>query len=156
MTEQEGTWAAVRSALQFAAPFPRGDLRTEPANYVTTGVHTTFELMVRYFPRTREWEAAAAHYRTLFAAHDIRPRDILLRPPVRKFDIGPHVQEFPAGLHVEWEDRLTRWTLGVRHALEAGDALLPFPTAAADTLGGGPGAGRPTVDNGAERSRRHC
>ena len=32
------------------------------------------------------------------------------------------------------EDRLTRWTLGVRNALEAGEALPPFPTAAG-TLG---------------------
>ena len=29
-----------------------------------------------------------------------------------------------------WEDRLTRWTLGVRNALEEGEALPPFPTAA--------------------------
>ena len=39
ITEQEGRWAAVRSALQFAALFQRGDLETEPANYVTNGVH---------------------------------------------------------------------------------------------------------------------
>ena len=45
------------------------------------------------------------------------------------------LQDFLADFHVEWEKRLTRWTLGVRHALEAGDALPPFPTATADSLG---------------------
>ena len=29
-----------------------------------------------------------------------------------------------------WEDRLTRWTLGARNALEEGEALPLFPTAA--------------------------
>ena len=37
MTEQGVKWAAVRSALQFAALLQRGDLGTEPASYVTTG-----------------------------------------------------------------------------------------------------------------------
>ena len=95
MTEQARRWAAVRIALQFAALLQRGDFGTEPASYVTTGVHNTFEAMVSAlgrspissfmmcslfsdtldllqeayldFPPTREWEAAAAHYRTLFA-----------------------------------------------------------------------------------------
>ena len=75
----------------------------EPASYVTTGVHNTFELMATAlrrssisssmfcslfsdamdlpqetcldFPRTREWEEAAAHYRTLFVAYIIRPQE---------------------------------------------------------------------------------
>ena len=94
-----GILTAVRSALQFAALRPRGDLGTEPASYVTTGVHTTFELMVSTFgrnptssfvlcslfsdaldlpqeacldfPRTGEWKAAATHYLTgdLIARH---------------------------------------------------------------------------------------
>ena len=98
-TEQGGRWTVVRSALQFAALLQRGDLRTEPASYVTTGVHTTFELMVSTFgrnptssfvlcslfsdaldlpqeacldfPRTGEWKAAATHYLTgdLIARH---------------------------------------------------------------------------------------
>ena len=49
--------------------------------------------------------------------------------------IGGQVQEFLAGLHAEWEERLTRWTLVVRNTLEAGDALPPFPTAAVATSG---------------------
>ena len=58
----------------------------------------------------------------------------MLQLPNRRLYIGPHVQEFLAGLHVEREECLIRWTLGVRHALEAGDALPPFPTATVDTL----------------------
>ena len=45
-----------------------------------------------------------------------------------------------AGLHVEWEERRIRCTLGVRHAFETGDTLPAFSTATADTLGAvGPG-----------------
>ena len=43
--------------------------------------------------------------------------------------ILPHVQEFLAGLDSTREDGLTRWTLGVRNAVESGDALPPSPTA---------------------------
>ena len=43
----------MRSALQFAALLQRRDLGTEPASYVTTGVHTTFELMLSTFERSR-------------------------------------------------------------------------------------------------------
>ena len=51
--------------------------------------------------------------------------------PNRRIYILPHVQEFfKAGLDSTWEDRLTRWTLGVRNASEEGEALPPFPTAA--------------------------
>lgn len=41
------------------------------------------------------------------------------------------------GLHVEWEERLNRWTLAVRKALKASDVLPPIPTAILDNLGGG-------------------
>lgn len=66
----------------------------------------------------------AAHYREHFAAYAIRQRDILLRFPNRRLCIGPHVKIL--GLHVQWEKRLTRWTLGVRHALEESDVLPLF------------------------------
>ena len=56
--------------------------------------------------------------------------DTVLRLPNRRIYILPHVQEFLAGLDSTWEDRLSRWTLGVRNALEEGEALPPFPTAA--------------------------
>ena len=49
MTEQGERWAAVRSALQCAGLLQRGDLGTEPASYVKTGVRTTFDLMVSTF-----------------------------------------------------------------------------------------------------------
>ena len=67
------------------------------------------------FSRPRECQAAARHYREIFAACANRAQDILLRLPKRRI--------------YTWEDRLTRWALGVRNALEAGDALTPFPTA---------------------------
>ena len=130
----------------------------DPASYVTTGSHDTFEEMVRThgssptssfllcspfgdalglpqgayldFPRPREWRAAASHYREIFAAYGIRPQDTVLRLPNRRIYILPQVQEFLAGLDSTWEDRLTRWTLGVRNALGEGEALPPFPTAA--------------------------
>ena len=83
--------------------------RLVPSSYVTAGSHPTFEFMVRTngrrptssvllcslfsdalglprefylnFPRTREREVAAAHYRERFAAYVIQPRDILLQLP---------------------------------------------------------------------------
>ena len=101
MSEQGGKWAAVSSALQFAGLLERGELSAKSASYVTTGVHNTFEHMVSAlgrsptssfvpcslfgnaldlpqqayldFPRRREWQATAAHYRTLFAAYGIQP-----------------------------------------------------------------------------------
>ena len=82
------------------------------------------------FPQPREWRAAAGHYREILAAYGIRPQNTVLRLPNRRIYILPHVQEFLAGLDFTWEDLLTRWTLGVRNALEEGEALPPFPTAA--------------------------
>ena len=149
--------------------------RLVPASYVTAGSHPTSEHTVRAhgrnptsscvlcslfshalglpqeaylgFPRIREWEMAAAHYRERFAAYTIQPQDILLRLQNRRLHIGHHAQEFLAGPCVKQEERLTRWTLGVRHTLEVGDALPPFPTATADTLGAeGPGPeGEPLI-----------
>ena len=54
----------------------------------------------------------------------------MLRLPNRRVYILPHVREFLAGPDSTWEDRLTRWTLGVRNALKKGEALPPFPKAA--------------------------
>ena len=65
-------------------------------------------------------------------------------------------QEFLTSLHVEWEERLIRWALGVRHELEAGDVLPPFPTETADTLEVVDPGLEGDVDNGVERSGRHC
>ena len=70
---------------------------------------------------------AVGRYRALFAAFGIRSQDALLRPTNRRLHIGPHVQEYAAGLDAEWEERLTRWTLGVQKALEEGTTLRPFP-----------------------------
>ena len=75
------------------------------------------------FSRPREWETAAGRYRTLFAAYAIQPQDILLRHQNQRLYIAPHVQQYLVGLDAECEEQLTRWTLGVRSALEAGDAL---------------------------------
>ena len=151
----------MTSALQFAAILERGDHGTEPVSYVTTGVHTTFEIMVSTlgrsstppfvlcslfsdeldlpqeacpdFPRAREWLEASAQHSTLFAAYGIRQQDILLRLPNRRHYIALQVEEYLAGLDTEWEERSTRWTLGAQRALEAGDALPPFPTVVAST-----------------------
>ena len=82
-------------------------------------------------PHWREWEVAVGRYRTLFVAFGIRSQDILLRLPNRRLYIGPHVQEYLAGLDTEWEERPTRCTLGVQDALEEGIAPPPFPVQAA-------------------------
>lgn len=101
-----------------------------------TGVQNTFELMVSAlgrrppssfvlfplfngaldlpqgaylaFPRTREYEAAEAHSRTLFAAYGIRLQDTFYRPPNRRLYTKPHIHEYLAGLYTEWEERLAR------------------------------------------------
>ena len=153
-----GRWPTVAGALQCAELLKEDGPRLDPASYATAGYHDTFEEMVRThgssptssfllctlsrdalglpqgayldFPRPREWRAAAGHYRAIFAAYGIRPQDTVLRLPNRRIYILPHVQEFSAGLDSTWEDSLTRWTLGVRNALEKGEALPPFPTAA--------------------------
>ena len=146
----------MEGALQFAEPIQEDGARLQPASYVTTDSHETFELVRTHarsptssfllcslfsdaprlpqrayldFARPREWQAAASHYREVFAAYAIRAQDILLWLPNRRIYIPPHVQEFLAGFDSTWEDRLARWTLGVRNALEAGDPLPPFPTA---------------------------
>ena len=52
MTELMERWAAVGRALQFAALLQRDALGTEPASYVTTGFHNTFELMATALRRS--------------------------------------------------------------------------------------------------------
>ena len=87
------------------------------------------------FPRPRERETAAGRSRMLFAAYAIQPQDILLRLPNQRLYIAPHVQQYLVSLDAECEEQLTRWTFGVRSALEAGDALPSFSTAMAATPG---------------------
>lgn len=50
--ERGGGWAVVRGALQFPDLFQRGVPEPEPVSYMTTGVHSTFELMVRALGRS--------------------------------------------------------------------------------------------------------
>ena len=99
MNEHEARLAAMRVALQFAARVRLGIPRPGPASYVTTGVYGMFEFKLRahggspntllcaVFPvprcadlhqreyldflRPKEREAAASHYRTLFAGFAI-------------------------------------------------------------------------------------
>ena len=155
MNGHEGRWGVVRGALQFAARAQLHISGLESASYVTPG--NTFELVLcergrsptssfflffafrdalglpqgAYldFPGPREWDTAAGRYRTLFAAYAIQPQDILLRLPNQRLYIEPHDREYLVGLDAEYEERPTRWTLGVRSALEAGDALPPFSAA---------------------------
>ena len=82
-------------------------------------------------PRTREWEAAVAHYRTRFTAYGLPSQDVLLRLISRRLYIGPHVQAYLAGLDAEGKGRLTTRTLGVQRAMGAGSATPPFLTAVA-------------------------
>ena len=107
--------------------------RPGPASYLTTSVYDSFELMVRsqgrsptssfllyslfgdalglpqapylVFPRSRQWEVAVGRYRALFAAFGIRSQTVLLWFTNRRLYIGPHVQEYLAGLDAEWEER---------------------------------------------------
>ena len=98
MTEPGERWAELRSTMQFS------DLQRDvpgpgPARYLTTGVYSSFELMVRAhgrsrtssfllyslfsdarglsqrayldFARPRQWEAADGRYGALIAALDI-------------------------------------------------------------------------------------
>ena len=161
MNVHEGRWGAVKVALQLAARVGRHISGLELAGYVTTGTYGTFELMLRAhgrsptssfllcslfwdamdlpqgayldFPRPRQWKTAAGRYRVLFAAYDIQPQDILLRNPNQILYIGPRVQEYLVGLDAEFEERLTRGTLGIQSALEASGALPSFSTAMATT-----------------------
>ena len=105
-------WAALRSTVQFADLLQRDVSGPGPASSLTTGIYSSFELMVRAhgssttssvllcslisdalgmpqeayldFPRSREWEVAVDRYRTLFVAFGIRSQDILLRSPNRR------------------------------------------------------------------------
>ena len=154
VNESGGRWAALRNVMQFTELLQRDVPRPGTASYVATSVYSSFELMVNAhgrsptssfllsmfsnalglpqvayldFPRRREWEAAADRYSALFTAFGIRLLDNLLQLTNRRLYIGPHVQEYLVGLDADWEERLTRWTLGVQNALEEGFALPPFP-----------------------------
>ena len=106
--------------------------RLEPASYVTTGSHDTFEETVGTtgssptssfllcslfgdalglphgvyleFARPRKWRAAAGNHGEVFAMYAIRPQDIVLRLPNRRLYILPHVQIFLAGFDSAWKD----------------------------------------------------
>ena len=78
-------------------------------------------------PRSSEWEVAVRRHRALLAAFGIRSQNVLLRLTNRRLYIRTNVQEYLAGLDAEWEERLTRWTLGVHNALEGGTAFLLVP-----------------------------
>ena len=175
----------MRGALQSVTRVQRHISRLESASNVTTGIYGTFELILHAhgrssissfllfflfcdapdlpqeayldFPRPREWETAAGPYRTLFAAYAIQPQNILLRLQNQRIYIVPHVQQYLVGLDAECKERLMRWTLGVRSALEAGGALPSFSTADR-TLENDPLHTGPTEQGGAARSaaeRRH-
>ena len=176
MDGHEGRWGAVRGALQFATRVQRHISELESASYVAAGIYGTFELMLHAYgmsstssfllcflfcnaldlpqgayldsPRPREWETAAGRYRTLFAAHAIQPQDILLRLQNQRIYVAPHVQHYLVGLHGECEEWLTRWTLGVRSALQVGDALPSFSTAMAAIGENGPDAGEQPSTHG--------
>ena len=107
MKESEGRWAALRNIMQFADLLQRDVPGPGPASYLTTGVYSSFELMIHVhgrsptssfllcslfsdalglpratyldFPHPREWEAVVGRYRALFTAFGIRSQDILLR-----------------------------------------------------------------------------
>ena len=106
----------MRSTIQFTDLLQRGAPGPGPYSYLTTGVYSSFELMVRAherspaswyllcslfrdaiglsqrgyldFARSREWEVAVGRYRALFAAFGIQTQDILLRLTNRRLYIG--------------------------------------------------------------------
>ena len=128
MDGHKGKWGAARRALHFATRVQRHISGLKSAIYVTTGIYSTFELMLHAhrrsstsslllcslfcdaldlpqgayldFPRPREWETAAGRYRTLFAAHAIQPQDILLRLQNQRLYIAAHVQRYLVGSDV--------------------------------------------------------
>ena len=136
---------------------------------MTTGVHSTFDLMVSALGRspTSSFVLCSLFSDALDLPQEastsplqgngkrLPPTTVRCAPrtasdpktsstPNRRLYIRPHVQEYLAGLDAEWEERLTRWTLGVRSALEVADALPPFPTAVAAT----PEGMDPALENG--------
>ena len=110
---------ALRTTIQFADLLQRGAPGPGSDSYLTTGICSPFELMVRAhgrsptssyllcslfsdalglpqgayldFPHSREWEAAVGRYRALFAGVGIQAQDILLRLTHRRLYIGPHL-----------------------------------------------------------------
>lgn len=160
MTEPAGRWAALGSTTQFAGLRQRTVFGPGPASYLTTGVYSSFEVMVRAHgrdktplrlscamcsamlwacfkeqiitppPPGREWEATAARQRVLLTAFDIQTTGH--RAPVNQPEalrvgtLGLACRDTwwvstPSGKNI-----LTRWDLGVQHALEEGVALPVF------------------------------
>ena len=145
----------MRSTKQFADLLQRGAPGSGSDSYLTTGVYSSFELMVgahgrsptssyllcsllrdaQGLPqgvyldlyRSREWGVAVGRYRTLLAAFGIQAQDILLRLTNWRLYVGPHVQSYLARLDGEWEERLTRWTPAIQIALAEGVELPLFP-----------------------------
>ena len=143
-----GKHSAVRRTPSGGRP------RLDPASYVTTDSHDTFELMVRAHGRNptssflmlpvqrRSGPAFAGVSRFLplkgmessgkpvpYAVHSVRDPTTECRAaviPNRRLYIGPHVQEYLVGFHDEWEEHLTRWVLAVRNALRTDTALPLF------------------------------
>ena len=142
MTESGGRWAALRNTMQCADLLQRDVPGPGPASYLTTGVHGSFEFMVRSqwriqtfsfllcsllsdalglpqatyldFPRSRELEVAVGRYRALFR----RVRDPIAGcpAPVNK-RVAIHLAQRPRILPSR-KERLTRWTLRVLNVLE--------------------------------------
>ena len=56
---------------------------------------------------------AVGRYHALFAALGIRSQDTIFRLTNWALYSDPHAQGYLAGLDAEWNERLTRWCLGV-------------------------------------------
>ena len=119
--------------MQFADLLQRDFPGPGLAIYLRTSVYNLFKLMLRsqgrrptssfllcspfsdglgppqaahlHFTCSREWEVVVGHYRIQFSAFGIRSQNIQLRLTNRRLYIGPHVQEYLAGLDAEWEER---------------------------------------------------
>ena len=154
MTESGGRWAALKNATQFANLLQRDVPRPGPTSYLTTGVYDSFKLMVHSqgrspissflwcsmfsdalglpqaaypdFPRSREWEVGVDRYHALFAAFGIQSQNVLLRLTNWWLYFRSHERKFSAGLDAEWEELLTRWTLGVQTRWRMVQRFLSF------------------------------
>ena len=84
------------------------------------------------FPRDRTegngWDRMVQRYHSAFYAHGIRPYQVLLRLPLGRTYIAPHVQEYLSHLDMACESHLTYYTNDVQSALSnSGQPLPPFP-----------------------------
>ena len=119
MTEPGGRWAALSNTIRFADLLQRGAPGLGSDSYLTPGVYSSFELMVRAHGRSstssyllcilfgdvldlpqgacldflcsREREMAVGRYSAPFAVFGIQAQAILLRLTNRKLCIGSHV-----------------------------------------------------------------